>query len=176
MLHGAKDQSVSNDYEHIWSFHWNASLKEPVSHSASSYSHKCLWHCWCACAFCTCWLLPHSPRMHRQGKLIWQDAWSQLASLVQTISLCSKNKKKNLKNKGYTAPFGTLKGERTTLPLRQSWKAAEQHWWRIVVWPSAISIICFCPSLLSCITEIILNYTGVLRLNSKLSKGLGCLE
>lgn len=84
--------------------------------------------------------------------------------------------KKNLKNKGYIAPFGTLKGERTTLPLRQRCKAVEQHCWKIVVWPSAISITCFCPSLLSCITEIILKYTGVLRLNSKMSKDLGCLK
>lgn len=81
-----------------------------------------------------------------------------------------------MENKGYTAPFGTLKRERTTLPLRQCWKVAEQHCRRIVVWPSAISIICFCPSFLSCVTETILNYIGVLRLNSKNSKDLGCLR
>lgn len=94
-----------NNYMHIWSFHWNTSLKETVSHSASSYSHKCLWHYQCACAFCTCWLLPCSPRMHRQGKLIWQDAWSQLASLVQTISLCSKTRRKGWKIRAIQLPL-----------------------------------------------------------------------
>lgn len=70
-------------------------------------------------------------------------------------------------------PFSTLEGKRTTLPLRQCWKSAEQHRWRIALWPSANSFICLCLSLPSCTAEIITDHRRALKLNSVVPALLG---
>lgn len=80
-----------------------------------------------------------------------------------------RRKKKRAKN----PLLSTFGEERTTLHLRQCWKAAEL---RIAVRPSANSFINLCPSLPSCIMEIVLNHTGAVKLNSKMSEqDLECL-
>lgn len=115
-----------------------------------------------------------APRMGRRGRLIWQAFGSPLPKLHLSRQFHSAlPQEKDTEKRDDTPPFSTLKGERTTLPLRQCWKSAEQHRWRIALWPSANSFICLCLSVPSCTAEIITDHRRAVKLNSVMPELLG---